>query len=253
MAIVVGNWKMFVETRTDAEELTRLVKKEALRNKGTQIIICPPFPLITSVLTIVGKSRLGVGAQDTSEKEKGAWTGEVSASLLRSLGASSVIIGHSERRAEGETDAVIALKVQAAIRAGLRVILCVGEKERTHGEGEHYGIVRDQLLGVLSGLPSRAAQSIMIAYEPVWAIGASAKRAATPNDAREMVVLIRKHLAQIFGQKSAFATPILYGGSVDEKNAAGFVKDGIADGLLVGRASVSAERFISIIHSTQNT
>lgn len=250
MKLVVGNWKMFVGTQVEAEVLVRSVKKAAGKASAVRVVICPPAPYI-SRLARIAPSVIAVGAQNSSHEAKGAWTGEVAATVLKDVGATHVILGHSERRALGETDAIIARKAVLAVKAGLTVILCVGEKDRVGEGGEQYAFVRDQLLASLEGFPSRGAGSLVIAYEPVWAIGSSAKRAATPQDCREMVVLIRKHLSGLFGQRAAFATPILYGGSVDEKNAAGFMTSGAADGLLIGRASAENERFSAIINLTQ--
>lgn len=245
MKIIAGNWKMFVDSFRDGEEIVRAAKKEALRG-GTRVIVCPPFPLIPHVVRLAGKS-IAVGGQTMSPEEKGAWTGDVSAGLLKESGARVVILGHSECRARGETDADIARKVTLAVKAGFSVILCVGEKSRDGDEGGYYAEVRDQLLASLAGVSSRAAAHLMIAYEPVWAIGTQAIRAASPQDCREMVVFIRKHLSTLFGQRAAFRVPVLYGGSADDRNAVSFLTEGSADGLLLGRASTIPERFASII------
>ena len=160
-----------------------------------------------------------------------------------------MLLGHSERRALGETDEVIAQKVVAAIKNKLTAILCVGELSRTGEEGAHYAVVRDQIRESLAGVPQKASSSLVIAYEPVWAIGVKATGSATPEDFREIAILIRKQLVEQFGKKAAFAIPILYGGSVDERNASGFLGNGGADGLLVGRVSLIPEQFGAIIQA----
>ncbi len=245
--IIVGNWKMFPETLKEAEVIVRAVKKEAVRATKTRVVVCPPHVFLSPVKKIAAKSRLLVGAQNSFWEEKGARTGEISPSQVRSVGASYVILGHSERRALGEDDATAAKKVALAAKQGLTVVLCVGERERTGEEGGHYRIVRDQLLASLAGVPAKAASSLVIAYEPVWAIGTQAKRAATPEDFREIAILVRKNLTDIFGKKAAFAIPVLYGGSVDEHNAGGFITGGGADGLLIGRVSLDPLQFNAII------
>lgn len=247
MKLIVGNWKMFPESLREAAMLARSVKKAALRATTTRVVVCPPHVFLLPVKTIAGKSRLALGAQDCFFEEKGARTGETSPAMLRDIGVSSVILGHSERRALGETSEFVAKKIAAATKEGLSPILCIGERERTGDEGGHYAVVRDQLLASLFGVPQKTASSLVVAYEPVWAIGANAKRAATPEDFREIAVLIRKHLSELFGKAAAFRVPILYGGSVDERNAGGFLREGGADGLLIGRVSLASEQFNAIV------
>jgi len=249
MKLIVGNWKMFPETLKEATAITRKVKVIALKNTKTRVVVCPPHVFLAPLRKIAGKSAFKIGAQNAFFEDKGARTGETSPAMLADLGIGHVIIGHSERRALGETNEVVAQKVLAATKRKLTTIVCVGELSRTGEEGSHYAVVRDQLRASLLGVPQKAVSMLVVAYEPVWAIGVNAKGSATPDDFREIAILIRKQLVEQFGKKAAFAVPILYGGSVDERNAPGFLGQGGADGLLIGRVSLVPEQFGSIIQA----
>lgn len=246
MKIIAGNWKMYPETLKEAKHIVSSLKKNTRTIKHAKVILCTPSLFLAPVLALRGTSRIMIGGQDCHMNNEGAHTGETSPSALASLGATHVIVGHSERRAAGETNAVVAQKVQAAVKKKLTVILCVGEKKRDES-GAYFGEVTNQLRESLDGFPKTEAKRLIIAYEPIWAIGAKAVRAAEPNDFHEMSILIRRHLAEYFGKKIAFAIPILYGGSADEKNAEAFLKAGGADGLLIGRASLDPEKLTAII------
>ncbi len=246
MKIIAGNWKMYPQTLKEAKHILASLKKNTRSVKHAKIILCVPSLFLAPLITLKGTSRIMIGGQDAHAENEGAHTGETSPSALLSLGATHVILGHSERRAGGETDAIVAAKVQAAIKKKLSVILCVGEKKRDES-GAYFGEVSNQLRDSLLGFPKTEAKRLVIAYEPIWAIGAKAVRAAEPTDFHEMSILIRRHLAEYFGKKIAFSIPILYGGSADERNAEAFLKDGGADGLLVGRASLDPEKFAAII------
>jgi triosephosphate isomerase (TIM) len=244
MKLIVGNWKMYPQTLREAKTIYSGTSSAARKTKNVKVVACPPFPFISMLAR--EKKGAALGAQDVFWESEGARTGEVSSEQLRSSGASYVIVGHSERRGLGEADDIVAKKAVAAAKSGLTVILCVGERERDH-DGKYFGEVRDELRHSISGFPKQEAKKLSVAYEPIWAIGAKAKRAATIDDFREMRILIRRHLVEYFGKKAGFTIPILYGGSVDEKNAGGFLGEGEADGLLVGRASLDIERFAAII------
>lgn len=244
MKLVVGNWKMYPKTLGNAKMIFAEVKRAAARTPKAKTVICAPYPYLPILLAARG--RVAVGAQNCFWEDEGARTGEVSPAMLASIGASHVILGHSERRGLGETNEEVARKAKAAAARGLTVILCVGEKARDE-HGAYYAEVRDQLVGSLAGFPKTAVRRLIVAYEPIWAIGRRARRAASPADHREMSIHIRRHLADLFGKKDAFRIPILYGGSVDDTNAEGFLGDGAADGFLIGRVSLDPERFGSII------
>ena len=247
MKIIAGNWKMYPQTLKEAKHILSSLKKSTKNVTHAKVILCVPSLFLVPLLALRTTSRILIGGQDAYTQNEGAYTGETSPSALALLGATHVILGHSERRAGGETNAIVAQKVQAAIKNKLSVILCVGEKSRDDG-GVYFGEVNNQLRESLQGFPKAEAKRLIIAYEPIWAIGAKALRAAEPTDFHEMSILIRRHLVEYFGKKIGFTIPILYGGSADERNAEAFLSDGGADGLLVGRASLDPEKFTAIIH-----
>ena len=247
MKYIIGNWKMYPKTLKEAKTIFSEHKRAARSIKRTKVIVCPPSVFIAPVITAKGLSkRILVGAQDTFGEIEGAHTGEVSPTMIASLGATHVIIGHSERRARGETDNEVSRKIALAIEKKLTVILCVGEKTRDD-TGEYFGVVREQLRASLAGVPKNASKHLIVAYEPIWAIGAKALRAATPSDLHEMSILIRRQLVEHFGKTAGFKVPILYGGSVDERNAEGFLTQGGVDGLLIGRVSLDPQKFGAIV------
>jgi triosephosphate isomerase len=216
--------------------------------KRVKTVICPPHLFIHPLIVALGKTPLSisVGAQNAFWEDEGARTGETSPSALALLGVTHVILGHSERRLLGETDAVVAQKSIQAVRNKLTAIVCVGEHTRDDA-GAYFAEVREQLRESLLNFPKTESKRLVIAYEPIWAIGVKALRPATPPDFHEMSILIRRQLVEQFGKVAGFKVPILYGGSVDERNALGFLKEAGADGLLVGRVSLDAEKFGMII------
>ena len=246
--LIVGNWKMFPGTFAEAKTLMNALKKGTGSVRST-VVACPPLSYLSALAG--SKSKVILGTQDISLfTGTGAHTGEVSPEMVRSLGVEYVIVGHSERRAGGETDESVKAKVAQGTQAGLSAILCVGEKDRD-ATGEYFSVVRAQLRLALTDLASGKAKQLVIAYEPIWAIGAKAKGAATPEIVREMTVYIRKELVAIFG-KSGITIPVLYGGSVDEKNAKEYLTTSGADGLLIGRVSLDPVRFLAIAKAAGN-
>lgn len=243
MKYIIGNWKMFPRTLKEAQTIIKGVKHIAMNTKRTKVVVCPPSVYLGALVT---KGKMQFGAQDSHEYDDGAYTGETGATAIRSVGATHVILGHSERRAMGEGSERVAQKVANAVRNSLTVVLCVGEKMRDD-DGAYFGEVREQLLASLKNFPKAQVKRLIIAYEPIWAIGNKAVRPATPEDLHEMVILIRKTLVQFFGKQQGFTIPILYGGSVDEKNAESFLTKGTADGLLVGRVSLDVKKFNAIV------
>ncbi len=241
--IIAGNWKMNPDTREDARRISAGIAREAKKARRTTVIIAPPAPFIRD---LVGKGPLHVGAQDVSEVVSGSFTGSVSARQLRSAGAEFAIIGHSERRKAGDTDAIIAKKAKQAFEAGLRIILCIGENERD--EHAHYlRTVHDQLVAVTTAVDKKLGKSLIVAYEPVWAVGKSYDKAMKSSDIHEMAIYIRKAAAEIFGKNIGLKVPVLYGGSVDFENAKTILKDSSVDGLLIGRTSLDPKAFGDII------
>lgn len=244
--IIVGNWKMAPVTEEEARKTFAGIKKSATKFHNVETVVCPPFVYIGDLAGRAAGKRFSVGAQDSFWKEEGAYTGEISPTMIKALGGAYVILGHSERRALGESNEMVAQKTNAAIKAGLKVILCVGEKERDeHGVYTKY--IEEQVRESLAQVQKKSLEHIIIAYEPVWAIGAKALRAATPGDVVEISILLRKIITTLYGNDVGRSLIILYGGSVDAKNCESFMVEGGADGLLVGRASLDAKQFSQII------
>ncbi|HRH31170.1 MAG TPA: triose-phosphate isomerase [Candidatus Paceibacterota bacterium] len=241
---IIGNWKEYPETLKDAAKLSSAIGKVAVK-KGITAVVCPPFPFLQTVGAGIKKGKYILGAQDLSPMMIGAFTGEVSPKALVSLGVKYAIVGHSERRTLGEDNDVVLMKLKAAHAAGIRPILCVGEHDRTDTEHSHAD-VREQLM-VLEGLSKKDAANTIIAYEPVWAVGG--KVAATPEDAREMRIYIQKVISDMLDEKSMKSVAIIYGGSVTNKNVKEFVGVAGMHGVLIGRASLDAKSFVSIINS----
>jgi triosephosphate isomerase len=251
--LIAGNWKMHL---THLEAIG-LVQKLAFSLKETEleaaeVVVLPPFTALRSVQTLVTGDKLGVGygAQDLSPHDSGAYTGDISGGMLAALACQYVVVGHSERRAlHGEDDAVVAAKVQAALRHGLVPILCVGEGLDVRKAGNHVAHCIAQLDAALEGLTAEQVAggpdgAIVLAYEPVWAIGTG--EVATPEDAQEVCGALRARLAERFGPETADIVRILYGGSVKAANTAGILAGPDVDGALVGGASLDADEFAQI-------
>jgi triosephosphate isomerase len=233
-------------TAASARQLAQAVVRGLGSDTGITVAVCPPFPYLSIVSDIVRDSRVQLGAQNLYPEKEGAFTGEVSATMLLDVGCRYVIVGHSERRHKlGETDALINRKVHAGLAAGLRAILCVGETLAEREVDETKDVLRRQLIGGLTDLQPGALQNVVIAYEPVWAIGTG--RNATPEQAQEAHAFIRKAIATQFGMEPASALPIQYGGSVKPDNAASLMNQPDVDGALVGGASLQAESFLAIV------
>jgi triosephosphate isomerase len=243
--LIVGNWKMNPRTVAEARKIFSAVKTASATLKKTEVVMCPPAVFLGD-LAHGGTGKCALGVQNIHFEKEGAFTGEISASMLVSMKVKYVILGHSERREMGETDDFIARKTYSALDEGLFVVLCIGEKERD-SECVYLETLKEQIKASLFGVPEDLLPRLIIAYEPVWAIGANAKGVVTPEELLETVIYIRKVLAGIYDQTSAHAMKILYGGSADEKNAGSFVKEGGANGLLVGRASVDIKKFVAIL------
>lgn len=246
---IVANWKMNPNTVSRALTLARSVARHAARARGTRVILCPPTLFLLPIANALAGRKCAVGAQDVSLKEKvGPHTGEVSAGLFYGAGARYALIGHSERRALGETDEIVSWKLVNALDGGLTPIVCVGERERDAG-GLYLHTLADEITHSLKNVSGARVQRIIIVYEPIWAIGKTASAALTSHDVHHSVLFVRKTLASLFSRKIAEAIPILYGGSVEPENASALVREGNADGLLVGHASLDAHTFSAIIAS----
>jgi len=238
--LIIGNWKSYVEDKEGAKALMAATKRAAMRSRH-KIVVAPPFPFV-GMLATDKRAKVQVAGQDVSDATLGASTGEVSATALKQSGAAYAIIGHSERRARGETDALIADKVVRAISAGLIPVVCVGEKERD-ANAQYLGHLRAQLESALAKLQPKERAKVVIAYEPIWAIGKSAADAAVPRDVAEMMLYIKKVLAPLGVQKPI----VLYGGSVEPSNVVALAKEGGVGGFLIGHASADAKAFSAIV------
>ena len=244
---IAGNWKMFTNTTT-ARELAGAVVKGLGAESRVHVAVCPPFPYLVAVAEMLRGTPISLGAQNVYAEKEGAFTGEVSPAMLLDVGCRYVILGHSERRhVLGESDAFINRKVHAALTAGLRVILCVGELLAERQAQCTEQVLDTQISQGLAGLMADQFANLVIAYEPVWAIGTG--QVATPEQAQAAHAFIRQRVGQLFSDKTAAALVIQYGGSVKPDNAATLLKLPDVDGALVGGASLKADQFLGIVRA----
>ena len=244
--LIVANWKMHPGNLAEAEKMFTEIKKVAGKAQNVQTVVCAPFVYLSPMSKLVSGHRAVLGAQDVFYERSGAYTGEVSPTQLLGLGVNYVILGHSERREMGETDAFVGRKVGAALKGGLVTILCVGERVRDEA-GAFLDTIKSQLEVSLADIPRRYFLNLVVAYEPLWAISTHASGTESPEDMLQMSIFIRKTLANLCGKDIAIKIPILYGGSVDETNVAGYISRGGAGGALVGKASLRPDTFGKII------
>ncbi len=245
--IIAGNWKMNLNHQ-EAETLVRDILRRVRDVKTVEIVVCPTFTSLCRVSELVGDTVVKLGAQNMFWEKKGAFTGEISANMLLTLGCQYVILGHSERRTYFfETDDVVARKVRTALASGLTPIVCVGETKEERENGSTAGVVERQVRGAFDGLRPDEFEGVVIAYEPVWAIGTGLT--ATTEQAQEVHALIRKLVADMFGKEIAEATRIQYGGSMKPSNARELLAQPDIDGGLIGGASLEAESFEGIIRA----
>lgn len=243
--LIIGNWKMNPKSAREAMLIGRAVKKGAARYKKVETAICPPYPFLALIKGVT------LGSQDVSHESAGARTGQVSAPMLKSIGVKYIIVGHSERRAMGETYDTVNKKIKELIKSKITPVLCVGEKERDpHSRYLH--VVKDELAAALRGIPKNKISGIVVAYEPIWAVGAKAKGVLDAEEALHMNIFIRKVVADIAGAESAKKLRVLYGGSVEARNSLGFLTVGKMDGLLVGRESLDPKTFLEIVKTANN-
>jgi len=246
--LVAANWKMHMLA---AEAEAFCARLDPRPSSGVEVVLCPPFTLVGTVARAVpAGSGVGVGAQDLHPEKKGAFTGEVSGPMLRDAGARYVIVGHSERRAMGEDDLLVRRKMLAALEAGLRPIACVGEKLGEREAGATFRVLAAQLSLLFSGPPSPLPDpgEIVVAYEPVWAIGTG--RNATPEQAGEALSFIRGKIAELFSSGWAAGVRLLYGGSATPENAGAIAAQPDADGFLVGGAGLDPEKLSRMVEAT---
>jgi triosephosphate isomerase len=245
--LIAGNWKLN-KTIKEAIELVTLLKRKLGDIQQVDVVVCPVYTALSEVADALDGSGIGLGAQDLYWEEKGAFTGEVSASLIKDAGAGYVVIGHSERRQFfHETDETVNRKTKAALRAGLVPIVCVGETLKEREANQTIKVLGTQFKGAFSNFSAQEMEKIVIAYEPVWAIGTG--KVATPQQAEEAHAFLRKETARAFGEEVAKDLRILYGGSVKPDNIAVLMSEPDIDGALVGGASLEADSFADIVRN----
>lgn len=248
-AIVVANWKMHPASFREAKRLLEVTKRATERAHGVSVIIAPPSIFLRELRKVSHGKKISFAAQSAHFENVGAHTGEISMHQVKDARVPYVLIGHAERRAAGESNEDTRKKIVSALANGITPILCVGEKERSHS-GEHFTTIRDQLRTAFMDVQPQKVSRVLIAYEPVWAIGA--QTAMSPRDMHEMAIFIRKTIVELHGE-AGHALTILYGGSVEEKNAGDMVRHGDVKGLLVGRASEEAVRMIALLQALGET
>jgi triosephosphate isomerase len=242
--LIAGNWKMNTD-RAGATKLAKSIVDKAGAHSRVDLLVCPPFVNLFPVAEIIKGTPVALGAQNMYHEASGAFTGEISAAMLLDAGCTHVILGHSERRhVLGETDAAVNKKTLAALAAGLVPIVCVGELLDERESGQTASIIRRQFDGSLAGVPAEQIEKVVIAYEPVWAIGTG--KVATPEQAEEVHAELRGLLSKRYNDKSAANVRILYGGSVKPSNAKDLLSQPNIDGALVGGASLNPDDFLGI-------
>jgi triosephosphate isomerase len=242
--LVIANWKMYVHSPVEAKKFLVALKRKAPKLSGVDTWVAPPSVLIP---LLSGAGSVKIGAQAVSAHAEGAHTGDISAAMAKSAGASFVIVGHSERRAVGESLESVQQQLVRVAEAGLTPVLCIGEKERTP-EGSHFSDIEEQISSAVRGAQSLLGK-LVVAYEPVWAIGKSASEAMQTSELEETAIFIRKTLSEVLGREQALKVSILYGGSVEPENAASLITEGGVSGFLVGHASAKLESFVAILNA----
>lgn len=245
--VIGGNWKMNL-TLPQAQQLAADVRNRLASHRGAEVIVFPPFPYLGAVIETLREGSVAVGAQDLHTAAKGAFTGAVSAAMLTSVGCTHVLIGHSERRhVFGDSNALVAEKLTVALQAGLAPVFCIGEKLDERRAGRTFAVLDEQLQTALGGHTAAALEKLVIAYEPVWAIGTG--ETASPEQAQEVHAHVRARVSDLLGPSFAQSVAIQYGGSVKPSNAAGLLGQPDIDGALVGGASLKADDFAAIVRA----
>ncbi len=243
--IVVANWKMNPGSPEHARAIFLATRRVSAKLKRTRTVVCPPA-IYFSLLSKFANKKTFIGTQNVFWESAGPYTGEWSAEMVAASGGTHVIIGHSERRELGETNEIVNKKALAAFAQDLTVILCIGEKDRD-ATGSYLAFVKHQLESALAGIQKKFVENLVIAYEPVWAIGKSDKDAMKGTDMHEMLLYIKKVIAEMLGREYADTIPVLYGGSVSALNAEDIIRNGQVNGLLVGRQSLDPAQFKDIL------
>ena len=247
--LIVANWKMNPGTVAEARALFLASRRAAGEARRLAVIVCPPFPFL-SLFSRLSNGIISLGSQDACWRNGGPYTGDVSPEMLKDIGVTLSIIGHSERRARGETDDIVSRKAQAVVREGITALVCIGEKTRDEN-GDFFAVLREQIKASFSKVQRRFLSDVLIAYEPLWAIGKNWRESASPEIVREATIFIRKVMADILGDAGA-QVPVLYGGSVGPENAQALLRDGDISGFLVGHESLEQEGFAWLIRTAND-
>ncbi len=244
--MIIANWKMNPWSLKEAKEIFGGIKKTAVKLKKTETVVCPPFIYLNELKT--KNKGIKTGAQDIFwDDRKTSYTGEISAGMLKDAGVEYVIIGHSERREYlKETNETVNKKIKTALKNGFQVIFCIGERSRSDGE-DYLTFVREEIEEGLKGAPRKLLKNLIVAYEPIWAIGKKASEADTPEDVLQMVIYIRRIILPFSGKDLARQFPVLYGGSVNPENAESFLSGAGVQGLLIGHESLISDHFGKIL------
>ncbi|MEX0917252.1 MAG: triose-phosphate isomerase [Candidatus Paceibacterota bacterium] len=248
--LVVANWKMNPPTVEEAYMLFDTIKESVKKIKKVEVVIAPPLAFLGEITAHYRGKSVAFSAQDVHWEEGGSFTGSHAPSMAKSLGATYSIVGHSERRKGGETNEDVNKKIKALLKAKMTPILCIGEKERD-AHAEYLTFLKDEIKEGLGGVEAKEIKKVIIAYEPLWAIGKDHTKAVRPRDLHEIVILIRKFLTEGYDLKTAHAVKILYGGSAEAGNAGVLVGEGEIDGLLVGHASLNAKEFSALLREVE--
>ncbi len=245
---IAANWKAYVETAEQAKKLFAVSKRLASRFEGQhEILLAPPFPFL-GMFAHANHSSVLLSSQDVSAGVSGAHTGEVTASMVRGIGATYTIVGHSERRAAGDTNDIVMQKMQHIIGQGLIPILCVGEHERDK-DARYLSFIREEILSALTQISQKDRTKVILAYEPIWAIGKTASEAITSSDLTEMILYLRKVLSDVLSSNASKKTRVLYGGSVEPDNARALAEGTGIDGFLIGHAATQPESFQALVRA----
>jgi triosephosphate isomerase (TIM) len=244
--LIVANWKMNPRTLAEAKTLFNGIKNQASVVRRVDTVLCMPYLFIHPLKGLYKGRKIAFGAQDIFYEPSGPFTGEISPEQLKSFGVEYVIVGHSERRELGETNEMVARKIEAATTSEFKTILCIGERTRDE-EGVYLAFLREQIESALRDAPRRYIGNLIIAYEPLWAIGRTASEAVSSHELHQSVLYIKKVISDVLGTKVAHSVQILYGGSVEPSNANDLLQDGEIDGFLIGHASLVKEEFSEIL------
>ncbi|MFW5887535.1 MAG: triose-phosphate isomerase [Bacteriovoracia bacterium] len=243
--LVVANWKMNPDSFKDAKKIFDLLKKKKFNSNKVVTVICPPYLFENELAKSYRSNKIKFGFQNVHFDDDEKSTGEISAEMAKNSKAEYVLVGHSERRQIGETNEIVSKKIKKCLDKKITPILCVGENERNEN-GDYLKIIKEQIVESLSGIPKNKISEIVIAYEPVWAVG-KGKNSMDSHELYQMTIFIKKILVSLYDKKIAMELPILYGGSVDADNALELIKQGQVDGLLVGRSSLNPHVFGDIL------